>query len=165
VGVPQLLPSCSAKNVHSYDALKKYIYQLEKQQHGREASSPLYHDIEVGEQSQLLDDRAAVSDTDALFIPLLDRELQKITAFYTAQEKEIMDELNSLEADVAEQEAVGLDGADGYLQASDDDDDDDESVQLSQSPDRRRRTLSHSAGAGKRLPGAHCSPLMSGTSV
>jgi phosphate transporter len=120
-----------------------------------------YHDIEVGEQSRLLDERV---DTDALFIPLLDRELAKITAFYTAQEKEITDELRRLEDDVSGQEVVGLEGADRYLQASDDEEDD-ESVSLSQSPERRRRRLSSSAGVGGRLSGAHSYSLTFDTLV
>ncbi|KAF7773130.1 hypothetical protein Agabi119p4_5297 [Agaricus bisporus var. burnettii] len=135
----------------AYDALKKYIYQLEKKQHARESLTLSYHDLEVGEQSRLIDDGAVASDTDALFVPLLDRELRKITAFYTTQEKEIMNELEELEADVAEKEAAGLDAADRYLQDSEDDEDDDESVSASHSPERRRRRVSSSAGVDRRL--------------
>lgn len=66
-----------------------------------------------------------------------------------------MNELEELEADVAEKEAAGLDAADRYLQDSEDDEDDDESVSASHSPERRRRRVSSSAGVDRRLSGAH----------
>lgn len=65
-----------------------------------------------------------------------------------------MNELEELEADVAEKEAAGLDAADRYLQDSEDDEDDDESVSASHSPERRRRRVSSSAGVDRRLSGA-----------
>ncbi|KAJ6611134.1 SPX domain-containing protein [Mycena sp. CBHHK59/15] len=118
----------------AYDALKKFIYQAEKTQHDQST----YHDIESNERTSLVDR----STTDAVFIPLLDRELKKICAFYDAQEKELMEEVAELEAQVQQQEEAGLAGnhyTDGDYDDEDDDDDDDS---LSRSPQRRRRVSS-----------------------
>lgn len=131
--------------------MKKYIYQLEKQQHGHTTLSHSFlGDVEASERSGLLDEHDA-SNTNALFIPLLDRELKKITLFYESQEKELVDELVELEEDVNRREEAGLEGNSLYLEGSDDDDDD-ESVSVSQSPERRRHRKSSSGG--RRLSGA-----------
>ncbi|KAF4613446.1 hypothetical protein D9613_008141 [Agrocybe pediades] len=145
----------------AYDALKKHIYQLEKQQFSHEHSQS--HDIEAQESSSLLHGQDT-SNTDALFIPLLDRELQKIVAFYQQQEKELLDDLNDLEKDVQEQDDIGLQGGEHYRDYEDDehehdDDDDDDSVSASRSPDRVRRSLSRQrklshAGRVQRPPAA-----------
>ncbi|KAF5359495.1 hypothetical protein D9756_002903 [Leucocoprinus leucothites] len=136
----------------AYDALKKYIYQLEKQQHGHETLSHASHshrDLEVGEHAALLEGHDA-TDTDVLFIPLLDRELKKITLFHESQEKELLEELAELEEDVQKQEDIGIDGADRYMDPSDDDDDD-ESVSISHSPvGTRRQRPSGSTTGGRR---------------
>ncbi|KAF8963087.1 SPX domain-containing protein [Flammula alnicola] len=114
----------------AYDALKKYIYQLEKQQYGH------------------------TSGTDAMFIPLLDRELKKINLFYEQQETELTDDLNELERDVALQDEMGLQGGEHYEDYEEGEvDDDDESI--SRSPVGRRRSLSRhrkssSAGQARR---------------
>ncbi|KXN91756.1 hypothetical protein AN958_12370 [Leucoagaricus sp. SymC.cos] len=149
----------------AYDALKKYIYQLEKQQHGHETLvSSSHQDLEVGEHAALLEGHNA-SDTDALFAPLLDRELKKITFFYETQEKDLLEELAELEEDVQKQEDAGMDGEDRYMDQSDDEDDDEsisisrspervrrQSISISQSPERvRRQRKSSSAGRGGRL--------------
>ncbi|KAG2017401.1 phosphate transporter [Coprinopsis cinerea AmutBmut pab1-1] len=136
----------------AYDSLKKFIYQLEKQQvqHGEILPQA---DLEAGEHVSLLRDEDTTS-TDAAFIPLLDRELKKIVSFYEIQSKELFDELEELEEAVREQEALG--NTDRYNDYSDgDDEDDDDSI--SRSPSRathtrqtsrrrsrpRRATLSH----------------------
>ena len=77
------------------------------------------------------------TNTDSVFIPLLDRELKKIAIFYEHQEKELVDDLEDLEKSLLEQEAVGLGG---YYDDFTDEDDDDDSVEESQSPERRRRS-------------------------
>ncbi|KAJ6543566.1 SPX domain-containing protein [Mycena vulgaris] len=123
----------------AYDTLKKYIYQLEKTNHDQAA----YHDVETNERTSLVDRGAS---TDAVFVPLLDRELQKICTFYEAQEKDLMGEVAELEELVHQQEEAGMAGnhyLDGPYDDDDDDDDDDDS--LSRSPQRRRR-VSTSAG-------------------
>ncbi|KAJ7183678.1 SPX domain-containing protein [Mycena filopes] len=125
----------------AYDALKKYIYQFERTQHEQAAG---YRDIETNERTSLVD---RASTTDAIFVPLLDRELKKICAFYEAQEKEIVEEVAELEELVRQQEEAGLAGdhyVDGpYGDYEDDDEDDDDSI--SHSPPRRRRRVSSSA--------------------
>ncbi|KAJ6578119.1 SPX domain-containing protein [Mycena capillaripes] len=129
----------------AYDALKKYIYQLERTQH--EHSS--YRDIETNERTSLVD---RVPTTDAVFMPLLDRELKKICAFYEAQERELKGEVAELEELVRQQEEAGMAGNhyldDGPYDDEDDDEDDDDS--LSRSPQRRRR-VSSSAGPRHRI--------------
>lgn len=123
-----------------YDSLKKYIYQLEKQQFGHDLSQS--RDIEAHESSSLLHGNDS-TNTDALFIPLLDRELQKIIAFYEQQEKELLDDLEELEKDVRVQDEVGLQGGEHYEDYEDDEhDDDDESISASRSPERTRRSMS-----------------------
>ncbi|KAJ7278224.1 SPX domain-containing protein [Mycena rebaudengoi] len=94
---------------------------------------------------------------DAVFVPLLDGELQKICAFYEAQVKELTDEIIELEESVRQQEEAGLAGnhyLDGPYDDDDDDDDDDESV--SRSPQRRRRSSTRAAlsasGTISRIP-------------
>ncbi|KAF8799051.1 SPX-domain-containing protein [Phlegmacium glaucopus] len=114
----------------AYDALKKYIYQLEKQQHGHEQL--LVYDPESNERSGLLTQQDATS-TDSVFIPLLDRELKKLVSFYEHQEKELIDDLEELEKSILEQEEAGL--GPGYYDDLTDDDDDDDSLE---SPERRR---------------------------
>lgn len=134
-------------NSNSYDALKKYIYQLEKQQHDHETLNHTSHrDLE---HAALLEDHD-VSDTDALFIPLLDRELKKITRFYESQEKELCEDLTELEKDIQKQEDAGMEGGDRYLEQSDDEDDD-ESISIFLSPEEsRRHRKTSSAGRTRR---------------
>ncbi|KAJ3518184.1 hypothetical protein NLJ89_g10 [Agrocybe chaxingu] len=133
----------------AYDALKKYIYQLEKQQAGHEHL--LAHDIESNERSSLLRQGDA-SSTDSLFIPLLDRELKKIVLFYEHQEKELLDDLEELERDVELQEEIGLRGGEHYQDFDEEDEEDDDSISRSPVGTRRRRKSS-SAARGQRLPG------------
>jgi hypothetical protein len=123
-------------NLFSYDSLKKCIYQLEKQQHGHEQL--LTYDPESNERSTLLAEQDAIS-TDAMFIPLLDRELRKIVTFYEHQEKELINDLEDLEKSLLEQEEAGL-GLRYYDDVTDDDDDD--SLEESLSPERRRQSFS-----------------------
>ena len=124
--------------MHSYDALKKCIYQLEKQQHAHDHHYP---DLESNEQSTLLEQTDG-SETDALFIPLLDRELKKIVLFYEQQKNELMEDFNDLEKDVEFQETLGLQGGAHYEDYDDGDEDDDESISSPRSPEGVRRSLS-----------------------
>jgi phosphate transporter len=137
--------------------LKKHIYQLEKQQHGHERLH-VDADVEAGERTSLLEDGESLSGTDAVFVPLLDRELKKIELFYEHQAKELVEDLQDLERDIALQDEVGLRGGthyDDYDGASDDGEGDDDSI--SRSPDTRRRSLSRhrkQSSAGRRTSGA-----------
>ncbi|KAJ3886508.1 SPX domain-containing protein [Lentinula edodes] len=130
-----------------YDYLKKYIYQLEKQQQSLTSS---YRDLESNERTSLVG-RPSDAATDSIFIPLLDKELKKVTLFYEHQEKELFDELAELEALVQNQEELGLDG-DHY--ADDDEYDEEDEESLSRSPERhRRRRLSSSANLNRNTSG------------
>lgn len=144
-------------SLFSYDSLKKCIYQLEKQQHGHEQL--LTYDPESNERSTLLAEQDVIS-TDAMFIPLLDRELRKIVTFYEHQEKELINDLEELEKSLLEQEEVGL-GRRYYDDLTDEDDDD--SLEESVSPERRRHPSNHRrrySGSGRRLSiGAYLSSV------
>ena len=146
--VPPTLPET---DLHPrYDALKKHIYQLEKQQ---QRNSQLHVvDLESSERSTLLGEQD-VTKTDSIFIPLLDRELKKIAAFYEHQEKELLDDLEDLEKDVLLMDELGLVGGDYYEDYTDDDgEDDDDSVGSPRSPDLTRRSPSRrrkSSSAGR----------------
>ncbi|KAJ7471082.1 SPX domain-containing protein [Mycena latifolia] len=119
----------------AYDALKKYIYQLEKTQHERAS----YHDVESNEHTSLVDRGPT---TDAVFVPLLDSELQKICEFYSTQERELTGEVAELEELVRQQEEAGM-ANNHYLDGPyDDEDDDDDDDSISRSPQRRRRVSS-----------------------
>ncbi|EMD33375.1 hypothetical protein CERSUDRAFT_117988 [Gelatoporia subvermispora B] len=146
----------------AYDTLKKYIYQLEKQQAGLRDS---YHDLEANERSSLMANEDS-SSTDTLFIPLLDRELRKICAFYEDKEKELLKDLASLERLVEQQEEAGPDARYEYLDHMEDDDDDEEedddfpeqsplvSRDQTQSPSTRRRRLRSVSSSGQHPSGS-----------
>ncbi|KAG6917852.1 hypothetical protein DXG01_000757 [Tephrocybe rancida] len=131
----------------SYDSLKRHIYQLEKEQHG---GLP-YRDLEANEQDNLL----GQSSTDAVFEPLLNKDLKKIALFYDVQEKELVYEVTELEELATAHEEAGLDAAERYLDdpdADEDDEDDDESI--SHSPERRRRISSTRRGLSREATGS-----------
>jgi hypothetical protein len=94
-----------------------------------------------------------LQDTDAVFKPLLDVELRKISSFYTLQEKQFLQELIELEELVKEQDDIGmLDSrffGDGQWDEDEDEDEDDwPSTERSRDhpPSKRRRRASTSAG-------------------
>jgi hypothetical protein len=133
-----------------YDALKKYIYHLEKQQHEALLQS---HDIDSAtERTSLVDRAAQLQDTDVLFQPLLDAELQKISSFYALQEKQLLLELSELEELVKEQDDLGMLAGrfygDNWDEDEDEDEDDWQSAERSQDPStsKRRRRASTSVG-------------------
>ncbi|KAH8829948.1 SPX domain-containing protein [Flagelloscypha sp. PMI_526] len=112
----------------AYDALKKYIYQLEKQQHQRNTSRAQPTDIEAGEHEPL-----------------------KVVLFYQQQEKEILDEVEELEQQIKEQEEEGSRGIDNYtIEEEDEDEDDDDDDDQQDSHARERST---SQPRQKRRPG------------
>lgn len=127
--------------------MKKYIFQLEKQQLGADGS---YRDLESNERVSLIDhDSSAI---DALFRPLLDRELTKITLFYESQEKELLEELSQLEQQIKDHEEAGPDAGYHYMYHDDDDDDDDDNSPSRSRPPRRRRRKSTSVDQHSRFP-------------
>ncbi|KAJ8592872.1 Sodium/sulfate symporter [Rhizopogon salebrosus TDB-379] len=143
----------------AYDVLKRYIYQLEKQQQRRHGIESSYHDLEANEQTALVDHTGS-SGADSLFKPLLDRELEKITLFYEVQEKELMDELAELEQSIAQQDEGGLEAGLNYMDEYEDEDEDEEEDNVIRSDDhakgsRRRQRKSSSVGYGTRFaPGS-----------
>ena len=146
----------------SYDALKKFIYQLEKQQH---EALVLSHDIESAtEQTSLVGNGPYAPDVDALFRPLVDSEWRKISSFYNVQERDLQQELLELEELVKEQDELGMTAGRLYEEGWDDGDDDDDDEGDWQSTDRsadprglrgsrRRRCLSNATD-----PTAHFIP-------
>lgn len=124
--------------------MKKYIYQLEKQQAGLRSS---YHDIEDGETAALIGSDGA--DTDRAFAPLLDREVAKIAAFYDKTVKAQTAEVQELEELVAQEEERGPGDRSRWdqLEGDDDEDEDDDEVgdlehgrpPRSRSPEARRQ--------------------------
>lgn len=133
---------------YSYDTLKKYIYQLEKQQHKRE---PIQRqDLESGEYVSLLSEQQP-TETDAAFAPLLDLELKKIISFYETQSKELFDELEELEEAVLQQEELGLLGLSRYEDYSEgEDDEDDDSISRSPSRAARRSSVNRTLSRQRR---------------
>lgn len=143
-----------------YDALKKHIYQLEKQKAGLQES---YHDLEANERTSLMTGEPSsvnVGDTDAFFLPLLDRELRKICVFYETEEHRLTDDLAALQTDIERQEESGPYAGHRYLdEEGDEDDDEDDDFQLqsptatvsrdrTQSPSRRRKHSRSMSSAG-----------------
>ncbi|KAI0050511.1 SPX-domain-containing protein [Auriscalpium vulgare] len=137
----------------AYDALKKYIYQLEKQQHEALVQS---RDIEAATERTSLVGGAPLQDTDSQFQPLLDTELRKISTFYGLQEAELIHELSELEELVKEQDDLGLVAgrlyADGEWEEDEEEEDEDwqgdERLTETQpiNPPKRRRRASTSVG-------------------
>ena len=101
-----------------------------------------------------------MGDTDAFFLPLLDRELRKICVFYETEEHRLTDDLAALQTDIERQEESGPYAGHRYLdEEGDEDDDEDDDFQLqsptatvsrdrTQSPSRRRKHSRSMSSAG-----------------
>ncbi|KAI0667948.1 Sodium/sulfate symporter [Trametes maxima] len=139
----------------AYEALKKHVYQLEKQKVGLQES---FHDLEANERTSLIG--AVGSDaasTDALFIPLLDRELRKVCLFYETEEQRLSDEVSALQQEIEQQEQNGPYAGHQYMDDEEDPDDEDDddfdpqsptlSRDRTQSPSRHRRRHSRSVSS------------------
>ncbi|KAI0353693.1 Sodium/sulfate symporter [Trametes cingulata] len=147
----------------AYDALKKYVYQLEKQKAGLQES---FHDLEANESTSLIGAGSEATNTDALFIPLLDRELKKVCLFYESEEQRLADEVTTLQQEVEQQEHNGPyagpqyfdDDGDADADADEEEDDDEFDIHSpvrdrTKSPARRRRQHSRSvSSAGPPAP-------------
>ncbi|EUC64788.1 transporter, divalent anion:Na+ symporter (DASS) family protein, partial [Rhizoctonia solani AG-3 Rhs1AP] len=127
----------------AYSALKKQIYTLES-----ELPIPgQSRDVEQGERAALLGGDSNREAANAVFQPLLDVELAKITAFYDLQEKELLYDVTELEQLVAKTEEDGINGNAGIDSddGSDDDEDDDDPRSNGGMPSaHRRRSTSQS---------------------
>ena len=140
----------------SYSALKKKIYDLGQQKDNGTLPT-------VSPESQGLLNGHGPSMND-VFLPLLDSELDKITAFYTHQEKDVMDELEEVRNLVEEKEELGLNAAPYRDDDDDDDDDDDEEddeMRRSTTRDSSKRRRKGSLGAqnGVFLVGSPLNPF------
>jgi phosphate transporter len=98
----------------------------------------------------LLESHDELSSTDEKFVPLLDRELDKIVAFYKSQEADLIAEVEELAANIIEREAAGIGPDARYMDEDESDDEEEEGSvgldgslsQLPDSPQRRKRSLS-----------------------
>ncbi|KAF8934373.1 low-affinity phosphate transporter [Haplosporangium bisporale] len=96
----------------AYSNLKKIIYQVEKDLVA--AGAPSHNDIESGsqepnERSSLLGSGSvsgAKAKANNLFLPALDKELEKILTFYYKKERELYAEVEALASDVEFVESV-----------------------------------------------------------
>ncbi|KDQ58975.1 hypothetical protein JAAARDRAFT_68566 [Jaapia argillacea MUCL 33604] len=126
----------------AYDQLKKTIYQLEKQRSGLDHS---FHDLESNERTSLIGPGAP--STDAIFVPLLDHELKKITLFYESQKAELLRDVDEVEQLVQTQEEEAQD----HYMDDIDEDEDDEDDERDHSPQRtRHRSPSNGRGGQKK---------------
>jgi phosphate transporter len=126
--------------VASYSALKKYIFQLEKQFLDNDSA---LHDLEAShERSRLIASGTAstVKIADKIFTGLLDKELDKIVTFYKDQEAELEREIHALEADIELKDAQGPSPARSEYDDDDEDDDDDDEEPGKRSECRRKRS-------------------------
>ncbi|KAK7691193.1 hypothetical protein QCA50_006296 [Cerrena zonata] len=136
----------------AYDALKKKIYELERQQVGLHDAG--YHDLEANEETSLIG--RDLTSLDSQFSPLLNRELRKICLFYESQEKELLDDVHELQNLIQQQEDIGPDGQHQYSDGEDDhsedeEDEDDFDIHALNSPTMSRDdTLTRSATSQRR---------------
>ncbi len=100
----------------AYSNLKKSIYDLEKESVPRPSPSS-YRDRadDIEHESAALLSEESRSDTDPIFLPLIDSELRKIVTFYQAKEQELFLTVTRLQDDLvrAEDEDVGDFRSDG----------------------------------------------------
>ncbi|RHZ77664.1 hypothetical protein Glove_174g69 [Diversispora epigaea] len=86
-----------SKHYIAYSNLKKIIYQIERDVISNSGAGGAVEDVEATpaftEISPLLDSK---SRTNSIFIPALDKELDKINSFYLKKEKELIDEVEIL---------------------------------------------------------------------
>lgn len=113
----------------AYSNLKKAIYMLEKDlplepNNGTSPGTLLYSDIE-SESAGLLQD-GPQSDSDKVFVPLLDKELSKIVDFFAKKESELQNDLLTLQEDLerTENEEFEDDSEPAFSDEEDEEDDD-----------------------------------------
>lgn len=123
----------------AYSHLKKTIYIMEKELPS--VPNAPYSDVE-NESSGLLSN-AETSDTDRTFVPLLDKELNKIVEFYLGKEAELKADLQQLKDDLERTENEDFQDDSDYG-ISDEDDDDEElidTVRTGKASANRRNSL------------------------
>ncbi|KAI3628087.1 PHO91 [Malassezia furfur] len=142
-----------------YQHLKKLIYSFERAQYTANDAETGTHRLE-SESALLLD--ASPSDTDALFVPHLDKELRKIVEFYCLKEKELADDVRVAHDHVrlAEEEYQSYpSGGESDGEMSEDPDDAAHEPPTRRKtpswymPKRRRSIVSQSDGEAQHAPG------------
>ena len=97
---------------------------------------------------------ATTAEADAVFVPLLDRELRKISEFYATQERDMQTEFSDIETTVKRLEERGVD-REYYDDDEEDEEDDDESISRSPVGRRRRATSTTEEPSSPKHPRAH----------
>lgn len=105
----------------AYSNLKKTIYLMEKELPS--VPNAPYSDVE-NESAGLLSN-ADSSDTDRTFVPLLDKELNKIVEFYLKKEAELKADLHQLNEDLERTENEDFEDDSDFGMSDEDDDDED----------------------------------------
>ncbi|KAJ1018061.1 hypothetical protein NDA16_004930 [Ustilago loliicola] len=123
----------------AYSNLKKTIYIMEKELPS--VPNAPYSDVE-NESSGLLSN-ADTSDTDRTFVPLLDKELNKIVEFYLEKEAELRADLQQLKDDLERTENEDFDDDSDFGMSDEDDDDDDlmDTVRTGKASANRRSSI------------------------
>ncbi|CEH12739.1 probable pho91-similarity to pho87p and pho90p [Ceraceosorus bombacis] len=85
----------------AYSNLKKAIYQLEQSQ---PVDGSTENDVAGTEESQALLSSGVAAEADRVFLPLLDKELKKIVAFYAHKEAELNSAVEQLRVDLERRE-------------------------------------------------------------
>ncbi|MCO5565563.1 hypothetical protein L7F22_019237 [Adiantum nelumboides] len=96
------VPDWSDKYIN-YSNLKKIIYQLEQDQTSGDAladsASGAAHDDDIEHESAALL-TSSMSTADAIFVPMLDKELRRIVGFYGMKEADLQKSLDKLREDL-----------------------------------------------------------------
>ncbi len=123
----------------AYSNLKKTIYIMEKELPS-EPNAP-YSDVE-NESSGLLQN-ADTSETDRTFVPLLDKELNKIVEFYLEKDAELRADLQQLKDDVERTENEDFDDDSDFGVSDEDEDDEDliDTVRTGKASTNRRPSI------------------------
>lgn len=90
----------------SYSNLKKTIYSLEQDQTG-ETPIPAGVDDDIEHESTALL-TTSIASADAIFVPLLDKELRRIVGFYGMKEAELQDQLEKLRENLHKAESEDI---------------------------------------------------------
>ncbi|SPC66321.1 probable PHO91 - similarity to Pho87p and Pho90p [Ustilago sp. UG-2017b] len=123
----------------AYSNLKKAIYIMEKELPS--VPNAPYSDLE-NESSRLLFN-AETSETDRTFVPLLDKELDKIVQFYLQKDAELRRDLQQLKDDVHSTENQDFQDDSDYGVSDEDDDDEDlmDTVRTGKTSTNRRPSI------------------------
>ncbi|PWY97005.1 SPX-domain-containing protein [Testicularia cyperi] len=105
----------------AYSNLKKAIYIMEKDL----PSDPAGGTGDLENESAGLLQHGDATETDRVFLPMLDKELEKIVEFFLDKESEMLADLQKLEQDLERTENEDFDDDSDFAFSDDEDDDDD----------------------------------------